>query len=146
MKTKFYLNGKRRVIDVNPLKRLIDLLREDLNIKSVKEGCGEGECGSCMVIIDDKIMNSCLIPVGSLNGKSILTIEGIENDKVFMKIKKKIKDEFQCGFCENGMLISLYALYKKNKKPDLKEIKEAVSGNICRCTGYQGIIKGLKYE
>lgn len=146
MKIKFYLNGKRKIIDVNPLKRLIDLLREDLNIKSVKEGCGEGECGSCMVIIDDKIMNSCLIPAGSLNGKSILTIEGIENDKVFIRIKKKIKDEFQCGFCENGMLISLYALYKKNKKPDLKEIKEAISGNICRCTGYQGIIKGLKNE
>ncbi len=144
MKIKFYLNGKRKIIDVNPLRRLVDVLREDLNIKSVKEGCGEGECGSCMVIVDGKIMNSCLIPAGSLYNKRILTIEGIKNDKVFMKIRKKIEDEFQCGFCENGMLISLYWLYKNKKNPEKKDIKEAISGNICRCTGYQGIIKGLK--
>lgn len=146
MKIEFNLNNKKIVLDVEPLKRLLDLLRLELNIKSVKEGCGEGECGSCMVLVDGNIMNSCLIPVGSISGKNILTIEGIKRKKIFKKIKRKIEDEFQCGFCENGMLVSLYTLYKKKKNPDEEEIREAISGNICRCTGYQGIIKEIKNE
>jgi carbon-monoxide dehydrogenase small subunit len=144
MKVKIFLNGEKIEMEINPLKRLLDVLREDLNIKSVKEGCGEGECGSCMVIINEKVYNSCLIPVGSVNNKKILTIEGIENKKILKEIKRRLKDEFQCGFCENGMLISLYALFKNKRKPNKEEIKEAISGNLCRCTGYQNIVNKLK--
>lgn len=144
MKIEFVLNKRKIKLNINPLRRLLDVLREDLNIKSVKEGCGEGECGSCMVIVNGKIMNSCLIPVGSLVGKRILTIEGIEKDKILKRIKEKIEDEFQCSFCENGMMITLYSLFKNVKNPGEKEIKEAISGNICRCTGYKGLIKKIK--
>lgn len=146
MKIKFNLNFEDVEIDADPLKRLLDVLREDFNLSSVKEGCGEGECGACSVLINNKITPSCMFPVGKAEGKNIMTVDGLKKTRKYEIIRKAFEDAgaVQCGFCIPGMTIAAEALLLKNPNPSIDEIREGISGNLCRCTGYNMIIDAVK--
>lgn len=141
----FKLNNENISIDTNPVKRLLDVLRDDFKLTGPKEGCGQGECGACSVIIDGKLMNSCLIPVGNAEGKNVLTLEGLKKTEEYAVIGKSFEDAgaVQCGFCIPGMIMASYVLLKNNSRPDEAEIRQGLSGNLCRCTGYEKIIKAV---
>lgn len=143
---KFNLNNKDVNIDTNPLKRLLDVLREDFKLIAPKEGCGQGECGACSVIIDGKLINSCCVPLGNVNGAKVITLEGLVDTEEFSILKEAYEDAgaVQCGFCTPGMIMASYALLKKNSSPNEEEIREGISGNLCRCTGYDKIIEAIK--
>lgn len=145
-KIKFNLNNKEVSIDSNPLRRLLDVLREDFKLIAPKEGCGQGECGACSVIIDGKLINSCCVPLGNVNGAKVITVEGLVDTKEFNIIKEAYEDAgaVQCGFCTPGMIMASYALLTKNSTPNEEEIREGISGNLCRCTGYDKIIDAIK--
>lgn len=145
-KIKFNLNNKEMMLEVNPLRRLLDLLREDLKLISPKEGCGQGECGACSVIVNGNLVNSCCIPVGNIEGSKIITIEGLIGTKEFNILKESFDEAgaVQCGFCTPGMIIASYALLTKNSKPNEDEIRSGLSGNLCRCTGYDKIVDAVK--
>lgn len=146
MELNFILNENRVKIDVSPDKRLIDILRDDFQLTGTKEGCGEGECGACTVIIDKKAIHSCLVHAITLEGKNILTIEGLEKNGEIDIIQKCFLEEIavQCGYCTTGMIMSTKALLYKTLNPTEEEIKIALSGNICRCSGYVQILKAVK--
>ncbi|MEA3500730.1 MAG: FAD binding domain-containing protein [Candidatus Marinimicrobia bacterium] len=146
MKIEFQLNNKNEIIEVDPSRRLLDILRDDFGLKSVKEGCGEGECGACIILLDGKAVNSCLISAGMINGKSILTLEEFNKTDEYKLIEESFLEagSVQCGFCTSGMVMSTAGLLNVNKNPNETEIKEALSGNLCRCTGYQMIVEGVK--
>ncbi|MBC2580380.1 (2Fe-2S)-binding protein [Clostridium sp. DJ247] len=142
----FNLNNKEVTIEVNPVKRLLDVLREDFKLIAPKEGCGQGECGACSVIIDGKLVNSCCVPVGNVNGAKVITVEGLKDTEQFDILKEAYEDAgaVQCGFCTPGMIMASYALLSNNKKPNEADIREGISGNLCRCTGYDKIIEAVK--
>jgi aerobic carbon-monoxide dehydrogenase small subunit len=142
---KFTLNGRLVESDAPPTARLLDLIRKDFELIGTKEGCGEGECGACSVIVNNSLQNSCLIPIGSVDGAEIVTIEGIMDSEQF-----KILDEsysvaggVQCGYCIPGMVMASAALLSKNPHPSEAEIREGISGNLCRCTGYNMIVDAI---
>jgi aerobic-type carbon monoxide dehydrogenase small subunit (CoxS/CutS family) len=143
---KFILNGKLTEISTDKNKRLLDFLRDDCNLLSVKEGCGIGECGACTVLVDKLAVNSCLMLASQISGLEIYTIEGLNNIEGFTKLQENFlkNGAVQCGFCTPGMLISAYALMLKNPNATQNEIREAISGNLCRCTGYIPIINAIK--
>lgn len=143
---KFKLNGKQVEIITTANKRLLDLLRDDLNLTGTKEGCSIGECGACTVILNGKAVNSCLVLAPEINDAEVVTIEGIsQNGKLHPLQENFLKHgAVQCGFCIPGMILSAYALLEKNPKPDEEVIKEAIAGNLCRCTGYKKIIEAIK--
>lgn len=143
---RFKLNFEDREIVINPLKRLLDVLREDMGFTGVKEGCGEGECGACSVIIDGKLINSCMVPIGTVEGKEVLTIEGLQQTERYNVLKDSFEEAgaVQCGFCTPGMIMASEALLSKNPHPSEDEIREGLSGNLCRCTGYNMIIDAIK--
>jgi len=128
------------------MRRLLDVLREDLRLTGTKEGCGEGECGACSVIVDGEVINSCLVPVCQVQGSSIITVEGIARDGRLDPLQRAFLDcgGAQCGICTPGMLIAARALLDVNTRPTLDEIKEGIAGNLCRCTGYTRIIEAIK--
>jgi carbon-monoxide dehydrogenase small subunit len=141
------INGKSVAVRVPAGRRLLDVLREDLGLIGSKESCGEGECGACTVIIDNEPMVSCILPAGQLpDGTEILTIEGIEKKRIGREVQKAYIEAgaVQCGFCIPGMVVSSYALLSKNPRPSTKAIREGLSGNLCRCTGYTKIIQAVK--
>jgi len=146
MKIEFYLNNDPVEIEVSPAYRLLDLLREDFGLTSVKEGCGEGECGACVVLMNGRAVNSCLIPCGSIVGKHIITLEEFKKTNRYEAIEKGFMEAgaVQCGFCTPGFVMATESLLNQNPTPTDAEIKEALSGNLCRCTGYNMIIKGVK--
>jgi len=141
----FSINGTSHSIDTDPLRRLLDILREDIKLTGVKEGCGEGECGACSVLKDGVLVNSCMIPIGTCEGSEIITPEGLRETVQ----GKAIIDAYgesgavQCGFCTPGMMMATEALLRKNPSPSEGEAREALSGNLCRCTGYDMIIDGV---
>lgn len=143
----FVLNGSEVSISVEEHKRLIDLIRVSLGQTGTKEGCGEGECGACTVIVDGRAVNSCLFPAPEVEGKNVTTIEGLQKDGNRLSI---IQDSFiqnggiQCGFCTPGMIMSAKALLDRNPDPTEEEIRDALLGNLCRCTGYVQIIESVK--
>lgn len=142
----FNLNNKEVTTDKNPASRLLDVLREDFNFTGVKEGCGEGECGACSVLINNRLMNSCLVPLGNVDGQHVLTIEGLsetKQGKVLIDCYAK-EGAVQCGFCTPGMLMASHSLLSENPNPNDLEIKIGLSGNLCRCTGYNMIINAVK--
>lgn len=145
-KVVFHVNGERVEFIGNPMTRLIDVLRDDLGLMGVKEGCGEGECGACSVIKDGKLVTSCIMPVGSADGSEILTIEGIRDTPKGICITEAFRDggAVQCGFCIPGMVMAAYALLEENHHPTEEDIRMAISGNICRCTGYDLIVKSVQ--
>lgn len=148
MKTdiSFELNYKKVSICVDPLKRLIDVLRDDFCCIGVKEGCSEGECGACSILLNEKIVTSCLIPVGAVNGQRVVTIEGLKATDKGRILVDAFADAgaVQCGFCIPGMIIAAYYLLCGNPCPTDEEIRLGISGNICRCTGYDLIVEAVK--
>ncbi|BEP27959.1 (2Fe-2S)-binding protein [Helicovermis profundi] len=143
---KINVNKKDYDIEIDDNLRLLDLLREELGLIGTKEGCGEGECGACTVIMDGRAVDSCLVLAAQCEGKSILTIEGMEDiDGNLDPIQTAFLNSgsVQCGFCTPGMVMSSKALLDKNPSPSENEIKEAVSGNLCRCTGYTKILTAI---
>jgi carbon-monoxide dehydrogenase small subunit len=146
MKLRFQINGVEREIDAPPMKRLLDALREDLRLTGTKEGCGEGECGACSVIVDGEVINSCLAPVCQTQGAKIITVEGLARDGRLDPLQQAFLEcgGAQCGICTPGMLIAARALLDANPRPTRDEIKEAIAGNLCRCTGYVKIIDAIE--
>jgi carbon-monoxide dehydrogenase small subunit len=128
------------------MRRLLDVLREDLRLTGTKEGCGEGECGACSVIVDGEVINSCLVPVCQLHGSSIITVEGLARDGRLDPLQHAFLEcgGAQCGICTPGMLIAARALLDTNAQPTRDEIKEAIAGNLCRCTGYTKILEAIE--
>jgi carbon-monoxide dehydrogenase small subunit len=141
----FILNGRLVKIQTEPNITLLDLLREELRITSVKRGCETGECGACTVLLDDKPVNSCLILAPMIDGRRILTVEGLTRDRELHPLQESFIEEFalQCGYCTPGMLLTSKALLDLNPSPTIEEIKEALSGNLCRCGAYQQIINAI---
>jgi len=146
LEIEFNVNGNEYKMDICPTMRLVDLLREKLGLTGTKEGCGEGECGSCTVIMNGKAVNSCLVLAPQIRGQKILTIEALEKNGQMDSLQESfIKNSaIQCGYCTPGMLMSAKALLMVNSNPSEEEIKIAISGNLCRCTGYNKIVKAIK--
>jgi carbon-monoxide dehydrogenase small subunit len=138
MKLKFHVNGDKRSVDVPPMKRLLDTLREELALTGTKEGCGEGECGACTVLIDGAAVNSCLVPTCQVDGAEVRTVEGLGGSDRLHRLQRAFLDNgaAQCGICTPGMLMAALALPKKSS---LDEIRAGLAGNLCRCTGYMKI-------
>ncbi|NCC51987.1 MAG: (2Fe-2S)-binding protein [Spartobacteria bacterium] len=148
MTRKWIINGKERQVTCPPLRRLLDVLREDLHLTGTKEGCGEGECGACTVLVNGDPVVSCLIPAGQVpDGAEILTVEGLEETDLGRLLQEAYleKGAVQCGFCIPGMIMSSYALLQRNATPTELEIREAHAGNLCRCTGYVKIVEAVQY-
>jgi carbon-monoxide dehydrogenase small subunit len=146
MIVRFVINRINRELEVSPMKRVLDVLREDLGLTGTKEGCGEGECGACSVIVDGEVINSCLVPVCQVQGCTIVTVEGIARDGRLDPLQQAFLEcgGAQCGICTPGMLIAARALLDENAHPTRDEIKEAIAGNLCRCTGYVRIIDAIE--
>jgi len=140
------INGQSEVVNVPPLKRLLDVLREDLNLTGTKEGCGEGECGSCSVRMNGELVNSCLVPILQAQGSNIETIEGLAIDAELHPLQKAFPEcgGAQCGICTPGMLMAATHLLDHNPQPTMDEIREGLAGNLCRCTGFVKIFEAVK--
>lgn len=145
MPFRFTLNGTPQTVDAPPLARLLDVLREDLRCTGPKEGCGEGECGACTVLIDGLAVNSCLVPVIQVNGATIITVEGLAKDGRLDPVQEAFVrcGAAQCGICTPGFLLTARALLDENPHPSRDEVREALAGNLCRCTGYQKIVDAV---
>jgi aerobic carbon-monoxide dehydrogenase small subunit len=139
------VNGQMRDVCVPPMKRLIDVLREDLGLKGTKEGCGEGECGSCSVRMNGELVNSCLVPVLQARGADIETVEGLGKHGGLHPLQRAFLDcgGAQCGICTPGMLMAASQLLMQNPHPTMAEIREALAGNLCRCTGFKRIFDSV---
>jgi aerobic-type carbon monoxide dehydrogenase small subunit (CoxS/CutS family) len=139
----FTVNGDRRALDVHPLKRALDVLREDCGLTGTKEGCGEGECGACTVLVDGAPVNSCLIPAAHLDGAEVRTIEGLGADAALHPLQEAfvVHGGAQCGICTPGMIMAALAL---PRRPTTAQIQHALAGNLCRCTGYEAIYKSVR--
>lgn len=146
MMLQFHLNGAECRIDVAPDRRVIDLLREDLGLIGSKEACGTGECGTCTILVDGEIKLACLMLAVQLAGKRVTTIEGLSRDGELHPVQQAFIDSgaVQCGFCTPGMVVTSAALLEKNPHATEPEIRDALSGNLCRCTGYQKIVDGVR--
>jgi carbon-monoxide dehydrogenase small subunit len=139
------VNGKPETVQVYAMERLLDVLRHELGLTGTKEGCGEGECGSCSVLIDGVLVNSCLIPVLQAQGAKIVTIEGLASNGHLQALQQCFLDcgGAQCGICTPGMILAAHHLLSNNPQPTLEEIREGLSGNLCRCTGYTQILEAV---
>ena len=142
----FTVNGEAKKVLAHSMERLLDVLRNDLGLTGAKEGCGEGECGSCSILLDGMLVNSCLIPVAQANGASVVTIEGVSaND-----LMKPLQEAFlqfggaQCGICTPGMILAAVHLLEKKPVPAMADIQEGLAGNLCRCTGYMQIFEAVE--
>jgi carbon-monoxide dehydrogenase small subunit len=149
MLLEFELNGKQTRVEVEPTLRALDLLREVLGLTGTKEGCGRGECGACTILVDGEPVNSCLLYAAKLQGRKITTIEGLtaeDGAKELHPLQEAFISEgaVQCGFCTPGMILSAKSLLDRNPEPDVQAIEEALSGNLCRCTGYGKIVKAVQ--
>jgi len=136
------VNGISYSTKASPSMRLLDFLREELHLTGTKEGCGEGECGACMVLLDGQPVNACLVLLGQCHGHAVTTIEGLDAPSIFKAFENT--GAVQCGFCTPGIVITVYALLQQNPQPTVPEIKAALAGNLCRCTGYKKIIEAVQ--
>ena len=146
MQIDFKVNDKDYSLDIQPNLRLLDILRDRLELTGTKEGCGEGECGTCTVIMNKKAVHSCLVLAPQVDGKEIITVEGLAKDGELDRLQEEFirKGAIQCGFCTPGMLMSAKALIMENPNPSVEEIKIAIAGNLCRCTGYIKIVDAIQ--
>jgi len=146
MRLSLNVNGMEHELDVRPTARLIDVLRLQLGLTGVKEGCSEGECGACTVLVDDKAVNSCLVLAAQVRGKKVLTVEGLAGDDGLDTLQRLFIEHgaVQCGFCTPGMLMSAKALLMADPHPTEEAIRLALAGNLCRCTGYTTIVAAVR--
>lgn len=146
MKINFKLNHKEVSIDTTYTRRLLDVIREDFDLTGTKEGCAEGECGACVVFMDDILVNSCMVPMANVVGKSIVTIEAFAETQAYQDIERAFMEAgaVQCGFCTPGMVMAVHELFKLYEAPTLEQVQEGLSGNLCRCTGYQMIFEAVQ--
>jgi carbon-monoxide dehydrogenase small subunit len=142
---QFTVNGKTEKRNLFPMARLLDVLREELKLTGTKEGCGEGECGACTVLIDGQIVNSCLVPVAQIEGSNIKTIEGVARESNLHAVQQAFIDHggAQCGICTPGMVLAAINLLDRNPTPSESEIRTGLAGNLCRCTGYMKIFESI---
>ena len=142
---RFSLNGRTVTVRAHPMKRLLDVLREECGLTGTKEGCGEGECGACAVLLDGELVNSCLTPLVHAAGRSITTIEGVANDEALHAVQSSFVacGGAQCGICTPGMVLAAYDLLSRTSNPSEEDIRAALAGNLCRCTGYQRIFAAV---
>ncbi len=140
------VNGTQQTLSVPPMKRLLDVLREDLQLTGTKEGCGEGECGACAVLLDGELVNSCLLPALQAHGKEICTIEGMGSPEHLHPIQQCFLERggAQCGICTPGMILATQHLLSRHPQPTLAQIHEGLAGNLCRCTGYMRIFEAVE--
>ena len=145
MKFTFELNGEEVECEARENETLLDLLRIDLGVTSVKRGGENGECGACTVLLDGIPVTSCLVIAPQVEGRAVTTIDGLIDDPLMEKLRQAFMEDgaVQCGFCTPGMLISAYALLRENPKPTAEEVKKSIEGNICRCTGFTKIIEAI---
>ena len=146
LKISFTLNGKPVEIEVKPWDTAIAVLREQLGLKGTKEGCGIGECGACTILVDGLAVDSCLMPAPKLDGRKVETVEGLRQGEALHPLQEAFlsKGAVQCGYCTPGMLMSAKALLDRNPNPERNELVEALSGNLCRCTGYVQILEAAE--
>jgi aerobic carbon-monoxide dehydrogenase small subunit len=139
------VNGADRTLAVYPMARLLDVLREELRLTGTKEGCGEGECGACSVMIDGELANSCLVPVLQVDGTRITTIEGVASDHQLDAVQNAFLEcgGAQCGICTPGMILAAVSLLGRHPQPTVDQIREGLAGNLCRCTGYMRIFEAV---
>ncbi|MFN7683870.1 MAG: (2Fe-2S)-binding protein [Oligoflexia bacterium] len=142
----FTVNGTRHIIDAPPMSRLLDVLRQELGLFGTKEGCGEGECGACSVMMNGRLVNSCLVPVLQAEGTTLITIEGVGTEQKLHPVQQAFLEcgGAQCGICTPGMVLAAVNLLTKNPNPTDQEIKTGLAGNICRCTGYMKIFDSVR--
>jgi carbon-monoxide dehydrogenase small subunit len=142
---QFKVNGVDRTVHVPPMSRLLDVLRRELGLTGAKEGCGEGECGSCSVLLDGELVNSCLVPIAQVAGSSIVTIEGIGRPEQLHPVQQAFLEcgGAQCGICTPGMILATLHLLDKHPQPTHDQIREGLNGNLCRCTGYIRIFEAV---
>jgi aerobic carbon-monoxide dehydrogenase small subunit len=135
------VNGQPKTVRAYPMERLLDVLRQQCNLTGTKEGCGEGECGACAVLVDGVLVNSCLVPVLQAHGSTIVTIEGLSQNSKLSALQQAFLEcgGAQCGICTPGMILAAHHFLSQNSKPSAEEIREALAGNLCRCTGYAQI-------
>jgi carbon-monoxide dehydrogenase small subunit len=145
MEFEFKVNGEQRTLEVYPMARLLDVLREELELTGTKEGCGEGECGACTVILNGEIVNSCLVPVAQVNGADITTIEGVAGEEQLHAVQQSFIEHggAQCGICTPGMVLAAIDLLQRNPQPSEADIRTGLAGNLCRCTGYMKIFESV---
>lgn len=143
---QFTLNGKEQSVEFPAHLTALRILRDVLGLMGTKEGCGIGECGACTIQVDGKAINSCLMLAAQLDGRNVLTVEGLSDSGKLHDLQEKFVNNHsvQCGFCTPGLLMSAHALLEENNRPDRKEITKAIAGNLCRCTGYQQIITSIE--
>lgn len=146
MLIRFTLNGKKTQVDCASDRRVVDILREDFGLTGTKEGCGSGECGACTILVDDENRLSCLMLAAQLEGRTITTIEGLAGESRPHPIQEAFAKHgaVQCGYCTPGMVLAASALLRRNPDPTREQIREALSGNLCRCTGYQKIVDAVE--
>lgn len=142
----FRVNGAPRRVEVHPMERLLDVLREKIGLTGTKEGCGEGECGACSVLVDGELVNSCLVPVLQVSGCEILTIEGLAKNGRLHPLQQAFAQSggAQCGICTPGMILASYQLLARSPHPTEEQIRDGLAGNLCRCTGYQKIFDAVR--
>jgi carbon-monoxide dehydrogenase small subunit len=145
VQARFKVNGRDVEVSDHPMARLLDVLRTKLHLTGTKEGCGEGECGACGVIIDGQLVNSCLVPLAHVDGRTLTTIEGVANGEQLHAVQQAFLDRggAQCGICTPGMVLAAANLLERNPSPSLDEIRDGLSGNLCRCTGYMRIFEAV---
>jgi carbon-monoxide dehydrogenase small subunit len=141
------VNEKKITKQVHPARRLLDFLRYDLFLTGTKEGCGEGECGACTVLIDEKPVNSCLVLTAQVQNRSIMTIEGIRETEIGKNLISAFTElgAIQCGFCTTGLIVVSYSIVKNSNHISISDIRNSISGNLCRCTGYEKIIEAIAH-
>ena len=142
MRMRFTLNGEPKELEAHPLRRLLDVLREECGLTGTKEGCGEGECGACTVLVDGEPVVSCLVPLAQVEGRDLVTIEGLGGEH---PLQKSIMAEVgaQCGICTPGVVLAALPLVDAARKPTLARVREVLAGNLCRCTGYEAIHRAV---
>ena len=142
---QFSVNGETRSVEAYPMARLLDVLRHDLQLTGTKEGCGEGECGACSVLINGEIVNSCLVPAAQVQGATIQTIEGVASGEQLHAVQQAFIDcgGAQCGICTPGMVLAAVDLLRRNPQPSEADIRTGLAGNLCRCTGYTKIFESV---
>jgi carbon-monoxide dehydrogenase small subunit len=143
---KFSVNGEERSVAAPPLKRLLDVLREDLGLTGTKEGCGEGECGACSVLVDGELVNSCLVAVCQVEGAQVLTVEGVTPAGQLSALQRCFVERggAQCGICTPGMIVAAHKFLESGLPATNENVREAIAGNLCRCTGYAKIVEAIQ--